>query len=172
MDGAGRPADERTVTPPPPRHSTHGRTPARVYRLQHALASPRPSVKEPRAPGWRGGDRGGDTRPFYDRPSGRDETSHRSLPAAPRHTTARRLQCRQTRPRESKNYRRRLSRIAQARIAQSLRWGPPACVDRQLVHFTSPRNGYRKQIENLLVFVQPRWQLRRTYFFNHYDVLF
>ena len=25
---------------------------------------------------------------------------------------------------------------------------------------------------NLLLFIQPRWQLRRTYFFNHYNVLF
>ena len=26
--------------------------------------------------------------------------------------------------------------------------------------------------QNLLLFIQPRWQLRRTYFFNHYHVLF
>ena len=26
--------------------------------------------------------------------------------------------------------------------------------------------------QNLLPFIQPRWQLRRTYFFNHYNVLF
>ena len=26
--------------------------------------------------------------------------------------------------------------------------------------------------QNLLLFIQPRWQLRRTYFFNHYNVLF
>ena len=26
--------------------------------------------------------------------------------------------------------------------------------------------------QNLFLFIQPRWQLRRTYFFNHYNVLF
>ena len=26
--------------------------------------------------------------------------------------------------------------------------------------------------QNLLRFIQPKWQLRRTYFFNHYNVLF
>ena len=26
--------------------------------------------------------------------------------------------------------------------------------------------------QNLLLFIQPRWQLRRTYLFNHYNVLF
>jgi len=26
--------------------------------------------------------------------------------------------------------------------------------------------------QNLLLFIQPRWQLRRTYFLNHYNVLF
>jgi len=26
--------------------------------------------------------------------------------------------------------------------------------------------------QNLLLFIQPRWQLRRTYFFNRYNVLF
>ena len=26
--------------------------------------------------------------------------------------------------------------------------------------------------QNLLLFTQPRWQLRRTYFFNHYNLLF
>ena len=26
--------------------------------------------------------------------------------------------------------------------------------------------------QNLLLFIQPRWQLRRTYFFNHHNVLF
>jgi len=25
--------------------------------------------------------------------------------------------------------------------------------------------------QNLLLFIQPKWQLRRTYFFNHYNVL-
>ena len=29
---------------------------------------------------------------------------------------------------------------------------------------------FRKQ--NFLLFIQPRWQLRRTYLFNHYNVLF
>jgi len=26
--------------------------------------------------------------------------------------------------------------------------------------------------ENLRLFIQPKWQLRKTYYFNHYDVLF
>jgi len=26
--------------------------------------------------------------------------------------------------------------------------------------------------QNLLLFIHPRWQLRRTYFFNHYNVSF
>ena len=44
--------------------------------------------------------------------------------------------------------------VAAIKVNEICSWLPPFCK------------------QNLLLFIQPKWQLRRTYLFNHYNVLF